>query len=117
MTVNATTGAGAFSGFTSLGNDSDHPPIKIKRIFKPSGTWATGTSANIPHGLTASTIIGMTISLKGDTSGEYYFPGGIQSGGTGYYQAYYNATNVVIYGLGTWGDDHNDLSILIFYIE
>jgi hypothetical protein len=113
--IAGTNGNVQLDGYTKLGG-ANAPSIRMKKV---TGTTAgaEGTPTNIPHGLPGSKILGIHAKVEhapdsGMTPGHVTF--------AGYqYDAYWNATNVVVYIHATNSENilNKNISVLIIYEE
>lgn len=113
--INGANGNVQLDGYTKLGG-SNAPAIRTKKVTGTTAA-AEGNPTNIPHGLNGSKILGIHAKVEqgvdsGMTAGHATFPGFA-------YDAYWNATNVVVYiRAGNSANILNrNITVLIIYEE
>lgn len=90
-TVSEPTSALEVNGFTKLGSDA--PAIKVKKLTGTSSALQGGTSS-VPHGLTASKILNVSVIL--DFGTNTFIPSSYNYN-TGYeFDWYSDATNIIV---------------------
>lgn len=113
--ISGSNGNVQLDGFTKLGG-ANAPSVKMKKVTGTTPA-AEGTPVNIPHGLNGSKILGIHAKVEhavdsGMTPGHATFPGY-------QYDAYWNATNVVVYIHASNSENilSKNITVLIIYEE